>query len=67
MCLLCHCTIFLNVTLMAELLPAQVDNRHAKDPILTPEQAAKICDRNFGIGGDGVSVGCIIEATRGRA
>jgi hypothetical protein len=33
----------------------QVDNRHQADPIITPEQAAKICDRNFGIGGDGVS------------
>lgn len=36
-------------------LALQVDNRHAKDPVITPEQAAKICDRNFGIGGDGVS------------
>ena len=32
----------------------QIDNRHEDLPILTPEQAAKICDRNFGIGGDGV-------------
>eukprot|EP00884_Botryococcus_braunii_P011792 jgi/Botrbrau1/20613/Bobra.113_1s0039.1 len=31
-----------------------VDNRHQQDPILTPEQAKKLCDRNFGIGGDGV-------------
>ncbi|KAL6764251.1 diaminopimelate epimerase [Haematococcus lacustris] len=31
-----------------------VDNRHSPEPILTPEQAVKLCDRNFGIGGDGV-------------
>jgi diaminopimelate epimerase len=31
-----------------------IDNRHESDPILTPEQAQKMCDRNFGIGGDGV-------------
>ncbi|GBF90140.1 diaminopimelate epimerase [Raphidocelis subcapitata] len=31
-----------------------VDNRHAPEPILTPDQAAALCDRNFGIGGDGV-------------
>ncbi|GAB4820311.1 hypothetical protein N2152v2_007357 [Parachlorella kessleri] len=31
-----------------------VDNRHQPEPVITPEQAAKICDRNFGIGGDGV-------------
>lgn len=31
-----------------------VDNRSASDPVLTPEQAVKLCDRNFGIGGDGV-------------
>jgi diaminopimelate epimerase len=31
-----------------------VDNRHQKDPGLTPEQAVKWCDRNFGIGADGV-------------
>jgi hypothetical protein len=33
----------------------QVDNRHSPEPILTPEQAAAVCNRNFGIGGDGVS------------
>lgn len=33
----------------------QVDNRHQEDPVITPEQAIKLCDRNFGIGGDGVS------------
>ena len=32
----------------------QIDNRHEDLPIISPEQAAKICDRNFGIGGDGV-------------
>lgn len=31
-----------------------VDNRHSPDPILTPEQAEKLCDRHFGIGADGV-------------
>ena len=31
-----------------------IDNRHAADPIITPEQAAKMCDRHFGIGADGV-------------
>ena len=36
------------------LPPPQVDNRHQADPIITPDQAVKLCDRNFGIGGDGV-------------
>jgi diaminopimelate epimerase len=31
-----------------------VDNRHTPDPIITPEQAAHLCDRHFGIGADGV-------------
>jgi len=31
-----------------------IDNRHHPQPILTPEQAIKMCDRNFGIGADGV-------------
>ncbi|KAG5181386.1 diaminopimelate epimerase [Tribonema minus] len=31
-----------------------VDNRETADPVLSPEQSAKLCDRNFGIGGDGV-------------
>lgn len=31
-----------------------VDNRHQAEPVITPDQAAKLCDRNFGIGGDGV-------------
>ena len=31
-----------------------IDNRHQSQPILTPEQAMKLCDRNFGIGADGV-------------
>ena len=31
-----------------------IDNRHSAEPILTPEQAVKWCDRNFGIGADGV-------------
>jgi diaminopimelate epimerase len=31
-----------------------VDNRHQSELLLTAEQAAKWCDRNFGIGADGV-------------
>ncbi|WP_159788607.1 diaminopimelate epimerase [Sodalinema gerasimenkoae] len=31
-----------------------LDNRHSSDPLLTPEQAQQICDRNFGVGADGV-------------
>ncbi len=31
-----------------------IDNRHSAEPILTSEQAEKWCDRNFGIGADGV-------------
>lgn len=31
-----------------------VDNRDRAEPSLTPEQSAKLCDRNFGVGGDGV-------------
>jgi diaminopimelate epimerase len=31
-----------------------VDNRASSEPIVTPEQAEKLCDRHFGIGGDGV-------------
>lgn len=31
-----------------------VDNRDRSEPSLSPEQAAKLCDRNFGVGGDGV-------------
>ncbi|MEM1309455.1 MAG: diaminopimelate epimerase [Cyanobacteria bacterium P01_H01_bin.153] len=31
-----------------------VDNRHQANLMLTTEQAVKWCDRNFGIGGDGV-------------
>ena len=31
-----------------------VDNRHQADLMLTAEQAVKWCDRNFGIGADGV-------------
>lgn len=32
----------------------QVDNRDSEEPKITPEQAVKLCDRNFGIGADGV-------------
>ncbi len=31
-----------------------VDNRQQAHPLLTPTQAIKLCDRNFGIGADGV-------------
>lgn len=31
-----------------------VDNRQSSTPVITPEQAVKICDRNFGVGADGV-------------
>ena len=31
-----------------------IDNRHAAEPIISPEQAIAMCDRHFGIGGDGV-------------
>lgn len=31
-----------------------VDNRNQVEPLVTEEQAVKLCDRNFGIGGDGV-------------
>lgn len=31
-----------------------IDNRHSREPILTPDQASKICDRHFGVGADGV-------------
>jgi diaminopimelate epimerase len=31
-----------------------VDNRHSSEPLITPKQAIKLCDRHFGIGADGV-------------
>ena len=31
-----------------------VDDRDKIEPSLTPEQSAKLCHRNFGVGGDGV-------------
>ena len=31
-----------------------IDNRHSVEPIITPERAVAMCDRHFGIGGDGV-------------
>ncbi len=31
-----------------------IDNRHSTQPLLSSEQAVKWCDRNFGIGADGV-------------
>lgn len=31
-----------------------IDNTRFSTPLLTPEEGSKLCDRNFGIGGDGV-------------
>jgi diaminopimelate epimerase len=31
-----------------------IDNRHADEPLVTPATAARMCDRHFGIGADGV-------------
>ena len=31
-----------------------IDNRNSSEPMVTPEQAVKMCDRHFGIGADGV-------------
>jgi diaminopimelate epimerase len=31
-----------------------IDNRAQSEPMLSPEQARQVCDRNFGVGGDGV-------------
>ena len=31
-----------------------IDNRGQQDPLLSLEQARQVCDRNFGVGGDGV-------------
>ncbi|CAM8931662.1 unnamed protein product [Rhodiola kirilowii] len=31
-----------------------VDNRSSSEPKVTPEEAVKLCDRNFGVGADGV-------------
>ena len=31
-----------------------IDDRDKKDPSLTPEASEKLCDRHFGVGGDGV-------------
>lgn len=31
-----------------------VDNRDSMQPKISPQQAAKLCDRNFGVGADGV-------------
>lgn len=38
-----------------------IDNRSSSEPLLTQEQAVKLCDRHFGIGADGV-----IFALRGQ-
>eukprot|EP01025_Chloroclados_australasicus_P044679 TRINITY_DN48591_c0_g1_i2.p1 TRINITY_DN48591_c0_g1~~TRINITY_DN48591_c0_g1_i2.p1 ORF type:complete len:354 (-),score=35.91 TRINITY_DN48591_c0_g1_i2:163-1143(-) len=31
-----------------------IDNRHQQDPVITEQQAVQICNRNFGVGADGV-------------
>jgi diaminopimelate epimerase len=31
-----------------------IDNRHSSEPIISPERAIAMCDRHFGIAGDGV-------------
>ncbi|MGK7927543.1 MAG: diaminopimelate epimerase [Spirulina sp.] len=31
-----------------------IDNRHAPEPLITPDRAIALCDRHFGIGADGV-------------
>lgn len=31
-----------------------MDNRNSSEPKVTPEQAVKLCDRNIGVGADGV-------------
>eukprot|EP00587_Corethron_hystrix_P008304 CAMPEP_0113314698 /NCGR_PEP_ID=MMETSP0010_2-20120614/10650_1 /TAXON_ID=216773 ORGANISM="Corethron hystrix, Strain 308" /NCGR_SAMPLE_ID=MMETSP0010_2 /ASSEMBLY_ACC=CAM_ASM_000155 /LENGTH=330 /DNA_ID=CAMNT_0000171027 /DNA_START=69 /DNA_END=1061 /DNA_ORIENTATION=- /assembly_acc=CAM_ASM_000155 len=31
-----------------------IDDRSNSDPSLTPEESVRLCDRNFGVGGDGV-------------
>ncbi len=31
-----------------------IDNRSLRKPLLSPEQSANLCDRNLGVGGDGV-------------
>jgi diaminopimelate epimerase len=31
-----------------------IDNRAQSEPMFSPEQARQVCDRNFGVGGDGV-------------
>lgn len=38
-----------------------IDNRESSEPVVTPEQAVKLCDRHFGIGANGV-----IFALRGQ-
>ena len=32
----------------------QVNNLDSDSPIITPEEASRLCDRHLGIGGDGV-------------
>lgn len=41
-----------------------VDNRASESPLITPEQAVAVCDRNFGIGADGVIF--VLSAPKGK-
>lgn len=41
-----------------------VDSRGFNEPIVTPDQAALLCDRNFGIGADGVIF--VLDANEGK-
>lgn len=55
--------VFVRVALLVWLTTAdlhQVDNRHQREPVISPEQAARVCDRNFGVGGDGVQANLLL-------
>ena len=56
------CAPFYNRTVVL-----QVDNRHQREPVISPEQAARVCDRNFGVGGDGVRACLLLATPLGRA
>ncbi|GJZ28103.1 glutamate synthase 1 [NADH], chloroplastic isoform X1 [Tanacetum coccineum] len=42
--------------IMVVLYPLKINNLDSMEPKVTPEQVAKLCDRNFGVGADGVVV-----------
>lgn len=52
------CSQLCGMTAHRQPIMSQVDNRHQEKPVLTAEQARRLCDRNFGIGGDGVRSLC---------